>query len=351
MYKSPSQRSHQCEVLRQVCNLIPPFLVSRLARETGVDRKARTFSPRSHVVSMIYSQLTHAIGLNDLCDGLQHFGGALSAIRGAVAPRRNTLSHANRQRDARLAEKLLWSVLGHLQQQSPAFGQGRRRLPRFRRCLQVVDATVIRLVANCMDWAKHRRRKAATKIHLRLDLQSWLPRFAIVDHAPHHENTRAPELCAGLKAGEIAIFDKGYMNLAHLWLLTQRGAFWVTRAKANLDYRVVERRAVKAAGKVLRDEVIQLRGPKSRELYPSRLRRVRVLVELDGEPVAMDFLSNHLEWSAQTIADLYGCRWDIEKFFKQIKQTLQFCDFLGHNANAVHCKSGRLFWSTCSCVT
>jgi len=334
MNKKPIQRRHQFEVLRQVCNFIPAFLVSRIARETGVDKKARTFSPWSHVVAMIYGQLTHVIGLNDLCDGLQLFSGPLSAIRAAVAPSRNTLSHANRERDAGMAEKLLWSVLAHLQAESPGFGQGRRRLPRFKRCLQAVDATVIRLVANCMDWAKHRRRKAATKLHLRLDLQSWLPRFAVVDQAPHHENTRAPELCAGLKAGEIAIFDKGFLNLAHLWQLTQRGVFWVTRAKANLDYRVVERR--KVAGKVLRDDVIKLRGPKSKELYPGLLRRVRVLIELDGEEVAMDFLSNHLEWSAQTIADLYGCRWDIEKFFKQIKQTLQLCDFLGHNANAVH---------------
>jgi len=235
-----------------------------------------------------------------------------------------------------MAERLLWSVLAHLQTQSPGFGQGQRRLPRFRRCLQAVDATVIRLVANCMDWAKHRRRKAATKLHLRLDLQSWLPRFAVLDQAPHHENTRAPELCAGLKAGEIAIFDKGYLSLAHLWQLAERGVFWVTRAKANLDYRVVERRKTKPTGIVLRDDVIKLRGPKSRDFYPGLLRRVRVVVELDGQAVEMDFLSNNLEWSPQTIADLYRCRWDIEKFFKQIKQALQLCDFLGHNANAVH---------------
>jgi hypothetical protein len=336
MNKHPIQRRHQFEVLRQVCNFIPAFLTSRIAHETGVDKKARTFSPWSHVVAMIYGQLTHVIGLNDLCDGLQLFSGPLSAVRGAVAPSRNTLSHANRQRDPRMAERLLWSVLAHLQTQSPGFGQGQRRLPRFRRCLQAVDATVIRLVANCMDWAKHRRRKAATKLHLRLDLQSWLPRFAVLDQAPHHENTRAPELCAGLKAGEIAIFDKGYLSLAHLWQLAERGVFWVTRAKANLDYRVVERRKTKPTGIVLRDDVIKLRGPKSRDFYPGLLRRVRVVVELDGQAVEMDFLSNNLEWSPQTIADLYRCRWDIEKFFKQIKQALQLCDFLGHNANAVH---------------
>jgi hypothetical protein len=330
------QRSHQFAVLRQLCNCIPAFLVSRIARETGVDKKARTFSVWSHVVAMIYAQLTHAIGLNDVCDALQLWSGPLSAVRGAVAPSRNALSHANRERDAKMAEQLLWSVLEHLQQLHPSFGSGRRRLPRFRRCIQAVDSTVIRLVANCMSWAKHRRRKAATKVHLRLDLQSLLPRFAIVDQAPHHENTRAPELCAGLKAGEIAIFDKAYLALVHLWQLTERGVFWVTRAKDNLDYRVVRRRLCQTPGAVLRDDEIVLRGPKSSQLYPQRLRRVRVVIELDGQEVPMDFLTNNLDWSAQSVADLYRCRWDVEKFFRQIKQSLDLCDFLGNSANAVH---------------
>jgi hypothetical protein len=273
MNKHPSQRRHQFEVLRQVCNFIPVFLVSKIARETGVDKKARTFSPWSHVVAMIYAQLTHAIGLNDVCDALSLARGPLSALRAAVAPSRNALSHANRERDAKMAEKLLWSVLQHLQTISPGFGLGRRRLPRFRKCIQAVDSTVIRLVANCMSWAKHRRRKAATKMHLRLDLQTLLPRFAILDQAPHHENTRAVELCAGLKEGEIAIFDKAYLSLAHLWQLTQRGVFWVTRAKENMDWRVVRCRLANPQGVVLRDEEVVLRGPKS--LSPTIAARAR----------------------------------------------------------------------------
>lgn len=334
--KTQFQRPHKFEVLRQVCNLIPTFLVAKLARESGVDKKARSFSAWSHVVALLYAQLTHAIGLNDVCDALALYRGPLSAIRGAVGPSRNAFSHANRQRNPEMAEKLLWAVLGHLEKLRPGFGQGRQRLPRLKARLYAADSTVIRLVANCMDWAKHRRRKAATKLHLRLDLQSLLPRFAIVDLAPRHDNTRAPALCAGLKAGEIAIFDKAYLALVHLWQLSQRGVFWVTRAKENQDFRVVKRLVRKNQGKVVRDDLIRLRGPKSKQLYPAVLRRVVVLVELDGKEVAMEFLTNNLVWSAQTIAELYRCRWDIEKFFKQIKQALQLCDFLGNNANAVH---------------
>ena len=103
----PFQRRHQFEILRQLCNFIPTFLVSKIARSHGIDKQARSFSPWSHVVAMIYAQLTHAIGLKDVCDGLHQWSGPLSAIRGAVAPCRNTLWHANRQREAKMAEDLL----------------------------------------------------------------------------------------------------------------------------------------------------------------------------------------------------------------------------------------------------
>lgn len=287
-------------------------------------------------MALLYSQLTHAISLNDVCDALRFFSGPLSAIRGAVAPSANAFSHANKVRDAHMGEKLLWAVLAHLQNLSPHFAKGKRRLHRFKRCIQAVDSTVITLVANCMDWAKHRRRKAATKLHLRLDLQSLLPRFAILDLSPHHDSTRAAAMCAGLKAGEIAIFDKAFLAFAHLWQLTQRGVFWVSRAKENQDYRVCQRRLRRPQGKILRDDIIRLRGPKSGQLYPEVLRRVVVLIQMNDQEVAMAFLTNNLDWSAQTIGDLYRCRWDIESFFKQIKQALQLCDFLGNSANAVH---------------
>jgi hypothetical protein len=332
----PFQRAHKFEVLRQVCNLIPPFLVSKVARQFGVHKKARRFTPWSHVVAMLYAQLTHAIGLNDVCDALRLFSGPLSAIRNTVGPSPNALSHANRVRDARMAEQLLWEQLHHLQTLTPAFAAGRPRLPRFKRRLHVVDSTVITLVANCMSWAKHRRRKAATKLHMRLDLQSLLPRFAIVDLAPHHDNTRAPQMCAEIKAGEIVIFDKAFLAFGHLWELTGRGVFWVTRARDDQDLKVLRRYLRQPEGNILRDDLIVLQGPKSGRLYPDLLRRVRARVELKGEMVEMEFLTNNLEWSPQSVADLYRCRWDIEKFFRQIKQTFNLADFLGNSANAVH---------------
>jgi len=322
-------------ILRQICNYIPAFLVPQIARDTGAEDKARSFSPWSHVVSLLYGQLSHSLGLNDLCDSLQLHSGPLVSVRGATPPSRNGLSNANRERPAEMAEQLFWQVLGHLGQETPGFVQGRSRGAafRFKVPIHVVDSTVMELVANCMDWAQHRRRKAAAKTHMRLNLQSLLPNFVIIDTAGEHDNKRAWELCAGIKSGEIVLFDKGYVDFEHLRDLEERGVFWVTRAKDNMAYEVVGAMPVSNDPKILRDEIIQLSNPK--QAAPELMRRVVALVEVDGEEREMVFLTNNLTWSPRSVADLYRCRWQIEVFFKQIKQTLQLADFLGHNANAV----------------
>ncbi len=137
-----------------------------------------------------------------------------------------------------MAEELFWSVLGCLHQISPKFGgRNYRGMPRrFKRIINVVDSTTISLVANCMDWAKHRRRKAAAKCHMRLDLQSFLPKFAVVNSANHSDSTNAYAVCASIKAGEIVVFDKAYVDFKHLHILNERDVFWVTRAKDNMQY-------------------------------------------------------------------------------------------------------------------
>lgn len=324
-------------ILKQICNLIPPHLVPKLARETGVNKKARTFSPWSHVVSLIHGQLAHCLSLNDICDGLGLHRGLLSTLRGATPPSRNTFSHANKVRSWELAQSLFYRMLEHLQNLSPGFAGGRhqRFARRFRRVIHVVDATTIQLVANCMDWAKHRRRKAAAKCHLRLDLQSFLPRFAIVDTARQNDNKRAREVCAAIREGEIVVFDRAYVDFEHLADLSMRGVFWVTRAKDNLQLRVERKIQHGAEGHILRDDLVRLKTKSSRRDYPELMRRIVARVEVNGRLEEMTFLTNNLVWSATSVCDLYRCRWSIEVFFKQLKQTLQLGDFLGHNANAV----------------
>src|SRR5438105_15438627 len=131
-------------ILRQICNFIPQHIVSQIARTTGAKDKSRTFTPWSHAVSLLYAQLTHSIGLNDLCDSLQLHSGPLSSIRGATAPSRNGLSNANRERAAEMAEKLFWGMVEYLGEQSPRFVAGKRRglAFGFKMRIRVVETTV-----------------------------------------------------------------------------------------------------------------------------------------------------------------------------------------------------------------
>lgn len=332
-----SPRKHQYSIFHQICHLIPGHLVSKLAKKHGVNKKCRTFSEWSHVVAMLFMQLAHSLSLNDVCDTLRNNKSILSTVRGATPPSRNGLSHANKIRDGQMAEDLFWEVLSHIQNIHPKFGIKNRysKLPwRFKRTIVAVDSSTIKLVANCMDWAKHRRRKAAAKCHMQLNLQTFLPQFAIVKAANSHDSTEAKELCANLNAGEIAVFDKAYIDFDHLWHLECRDVFWVTAAKSNMTFYSVGQHT-EPDKNILQDLIIEPAALKSSEEYPKPLRYVEAEVEIDKKKVVMAFITNNFDWAPSSICDLYKSRWGIEVFFKQIKQTLQLADFLGYSENAI----------------
>ena len=295
---------HKMTVLSQIFKLIPRNLIPKLAREYGVDKQARSFSPTSHVLSLMFGQLSHALGLNDICDTLRNHGGVLETIREAVPPSRNAFSHANRNRNPAMAEKLFWSVLEHLEELSPEFRlQGRQycALPRrFKRAINVIDSTTIKLVANCLDWAKHRRKKAAAKMHLRLDLRSFLPNFVLVKSAGTNDAKEARAVCAGISAGEIAVFDKAYVDFKHLRDLSVRGVFWVTRAKDNMKYEVVGQHSV-PQDNIIRDDDVKLTGFYTSKWHPESFRLVEALVEVDGKLKKMTFITNNFTWSPSSI--------------------------------------------------
>ncbi len=320
---------------KQICELIPTHMVSNLARQHNIETRA--FSEWSHVTAHICGQVTHAVGLNDICDSLDINSSSLRAIRGATPPKRNTFSHANRTRDSRMAEALYWQMVAHLLTVNPSFGTGKIRsgyLRRFKTAIHAVDSTTIHLVANCMDWAKHRRRKAAAKCHMNLNLQSMLPRYAVVDTAAVTDNRKAREVCSVLEDGEIVVFDKAYVDFEHLNDLDERGVCWVSRSKNNMTYRVVCTLS-KTHQKVLNDQIIELADYNTKKKYTKRFRLVEAIVEIDGKEQPMTFITNNLLWSAWTVAELYRARWEIEVFFKEVKQTVQLVDFMGHNQNAV----------------
>ncbi|MCD6394798.1 MAG: IS4 family transposase [Planctomycetes bacterium] len=235
---------HQYTILKQICQHIPAHLVPKLARSFGVDKKARSFSPWSHVVAMLHVQIAHSLSLNDVADTLRNHSGVLTTMQ--------------------------------------------------------------------------------------LNLQTFLPQFAIVKEASTADSTEAYRLCLNLKSGEIAVFDKAYVDFTHLADLDRRGVFWITRAKDNMQYRIVKQHT-KPKGDILSDVLIELKTPKSCKAYPQRLRLITANVEVDGVKKTMTFITNNMSWAPSSICDLYKCRWGVEVFFKQIKQTLQLADFLGHS--------------------
>ena len=321
--------------LRQIVEFIPGHIVKKLAKKHGVDKQARTFSPWSHVTTMMYSQLAHSLSLNDVCDTLTNHKKELVTIRNATPPSRNGLSHANKIRNADMAEELFWTMLEHLHTLSPGFGSRTYTgMPhRFKKTINVVDSTTISLVANCMNWAKHRRRKAAAKLHMCLDLQSFLPRFAVLDKAKHSDPIKAYELCANLRNGEIVVFDKAYVDFKHLDILDNRNVFWVTRAKENMQYEIIEELPVKK--NIVQDQIIKLKIPGTYKQYQKTFRLIKAKVKIKGKLEEMTFITNNIQWAGSSVCSLYKARWSIEVFFKQIKQTLQLSDFMGYSENAI----------------
>lgn len=202
-----------------------------------------------------------------------------------------------------------------------------------------------------MNWAKHREQKAAAKMHLDLDLKSFLPNFAIVNKAKDADSKIAWEVCASIRTGEIVVFDKAYVDFEHLYHLHQRNITWVTRAKENIRYEIMGQQLsaeeIQQAKYMRYNNIFMGQQPivlsdcrikltvNSKEKYPEELRWISALVLVNGKPCEMQFISNHFEWSAYSICELYLARWGIEVFFKEIKQTLQLADFLGTSENAI----------------
>jgi len=327
----PARSKHT--VFRQVCNLIPGHTIPVLAREHQID--ARGFSATSHVMALIYGHVSRALSLNEICDALSVHAAEFLRIRDATPPKRNTFSNANRTRDPFVAENLYWQMLAHLQTVCPGFteyGKHAGFIFRLKRDIFAMDSTTLQLTLASIDWARHRRRKAAAKCHLRLNIGTFLPTFAVVEDAAHHDSVRADVLCAGMVAGDVLLADRAYVDLDFLAGLEARGIFFVLRPKSNMLFQTVKSLPVK--GKILRDELVRPTGVKTQS-YPGLLRLVTALVEVDGVEREMTFLTNNTVWSARTIAELYRARWSIELFFKELKQTLQLRDFVGINEKAV----------------
>jgi IS4 transposase len=208
--------------------------------------------------------------------------------------------------------------------------QGKKKF-RFKNKLFSLDATVIELCASLFEWAKYRQTKGAVKLHLLLDHEGYLPVFAHITEGKVHEINVARDV--SLPRGSIVAIDRGYVDYELYGRWTEEGVYFVTRQKDNADYRVVEEREVPYGRNILKDEVIELRGFYSQQKCAYRLRRIEVWDEENKQVIVI--LTNHLTFGSTTIASIYKDRWQIEIFFKTIKQNLRIKTFVGTSSNAV----------------
>jgi hypothetical protein len=294
--------------------------------ETKAERGTKGFSCWDQFVAMLFCQLGQAHSLREICGGLASCFGKAKHLGLKAAPKRSTLSYANEHRPWQLYEKTFYLLLGRCRQ----LNFGKRRF-RFKNKLFSLDATVIELCASLFDWARFRQTKGAVKLHLLLDHDGYLPVFAHITDGKVHEVKVAQTM--HFPPGSIVAIDKGYTDYELFWNWTGDGVHFVTRQKDNAHYRVLEEKPIPMNRNILRDQIIELRGFYSQQKYPGTLRRLEVWDEESGKTIVL--LTNHLTFGATTIASIYKDRWQIEIFFKVIKQNLRIKTFVGTSQNAL----------------
>jgi hypothetical protein len=323
-------------VFAQLVELLPRRAFEGAVSRYGGARRVRSLSCMDQLLCMVFAQITGRSSLRDTVTCLRAVGARLYHCGIRRAPPRSTLADANERRDYRIFMDTAMAMVAAARLDLPSDPQlskslsaveGRRLGPD----VYAVDSTTIDLCLKLFPWAHFRRHKAGIKAHTVLDLRVGIPVFIRVSHAKTHDLWLLDQLTP--QAGAYYVLDKGYVDFARLYRLHLAAAFFVTRAKRGMAFRVTKRLAVDPATGVLRDRLIRLRGPKSRKLYPDTLRLIRYADPQTGK--RFSFLTNNLTLDAATIALLYRKRWRIELFFKWVKQHLRIKAFFGNTPNAV----------------
>lgn len=316
-----------CSMFSQLLPLIPRADFDRLVRTTGVGKGQKGFSSWDQLVALLFCQLGQAHSLREISGGLSSCAGKLNHLGMKKAPPVSTLSYANKVRSYELFEELFYVLLQRI-----AAAQTGKHQFRFKNKLLSLDSTVIDLCLSMYDWADFRRTKGAVKLHMQLDHDGHLPCFAVVTEGKTQDITVARQM--RFERGTIVAFDRGYHDYTWFDRLSEDGVFFVTRLKSNAVYEVVQDFELPRGANLLEDQAIVLGCAQRLSQDPVHVyRRLSVLDPESGE--VLEFLTNNLKLSPSTIAAIYKSRWQIELFFKALKQNLKIKTFLGTSANAV----------------
>jgi len=314
----------------QLLDHFPRTEFAALVKKHGAERGAKGFTCWTQFTSMLFCQLARADSLREICNGLACCLGKLAHLGISDAPKRSTLSYANKHRTAALYEDLFWTVLNRFRDQGLIGGQRPGRF-RFKNKLLSLDSTTISLCLSLFPWAKFRQAKGGVKLHVLLDHDDYMPAFIHITEAKPHDLRAAKFL--NLAAGSIVAMDRAYNDYRLFSDWTDRGVFFVTRMKEDAVYTVVEERSLPQKRNIRTDQVIRLTGAQADKKCLHLLRRVVVWDEEQSREIVL--LTNHLEFGSTTISAIYKERWKIEIFFKTIKQNLKIKTFIGTSENAL----------------
>ncbi len=313
-----------CSIMNQLLQIFPRSEFQQAVKKTKAERHARGFGSWGHFVAMLFCQLADAQSLREITGGLASCEGRLEQL-GMTVPKRSTLAYANRHRPWELFRDVFYKTAERCRAEL-----GQKTKFRFKNRLLSIDSSVVTLCSEMFPWATYSRQKGAVKLHFTLDHAGYLPEAMVITTGAYSELTVLRR--RSYVRGTILVMDRGFVDFGWFGQLNQNGVVFVTRIKADTRYEIVEHRQVVPGKGIVSDDMIRLTSRRSRKRYPETLRLVTVETT-EGERLV--FLTNNIKLAASTIANIYKDRWQIETFFKLLKQNLRIKSFVGTSANAV----------------
>jgi len=313
----------------QLLGLVDRSIIGKAVRKFDTDKYNKGINTWTHLVSMLFMQLSGSISLRDISNGLRSATGNLNHLGIQKPPCKSSLSYINQHRDYRVFQEIYFTLLDRLE---PSLFRRRKYAARLKRKIFIMDASIIPLCLSLFDWAKFRTKKGALKLHAVLDYDTALPSYAVMTDGKTHEINVARDTV--FPSGSVLVMDRAYADYEWLFNLDSTGVFFVTRLKSNVDIEIIQQFLTdKKHDHILSDQDIRLTGFYTSQKYPNRLRVVCVYDEKNDQVLTL--LTNQLTWTVDTISQLYKARWDVEVFFKHLKQLFRVKTFVGTTANAV----------------
>ena len=302
---------------------------SKLVKGSQSDKHNKGYTSWAHLVSMLFCQFAKSQSVRDISNGLRSATGNLNHFGIGKAPSKSTISYQNKHRPWALFKEYYFSLLESLGQQA----QFKQVKFRIKSKIFLLDATTISLCLSLFDWAHYKTAKGAVKMHTLLDYDGNLPAYVNITEGKTADNKGAYQV--PLLKGSVIVADRFYNDLSLLNNWDSKGVYFVIRHKENLQYLTVKENELpeNRHSNILKDEIIELKSAGSKSKYPKRLRRVAVWDEINQQTI--EIITNQMRWTANTIAGLYKSRWQIEIFFREIKQLLHIKTFIGTTENAV----------------